>query len=101
MAILLVLCASWGLQQVAIKVANQGIPPILQAGMRSAGATVLLWLWMAVRRKRIMDKDGTLWCGIAAGLLFTAEFILIYWGLEFTVASRTAIEAGPNSDFFW
>jgi drug/metabolite transporter (DMT)-like permease len=91
MAILLVLCASWGLQQVAIKVANQGIPPILQAGVRSAGATVLLCLWMAVRRKRILDKDGTLWWGIAAGLLFTAEFILIYWGLEFTVASRTAI----------
>lgn len=91
MAILLVLCASWGLQQVAIKVANQGIPPILQAGLRSAGATVLLWLWMSVRRQRILDKDGTLWWGLAAGLLFTAEFILIYWGLEFTVASRAAI----------
>ena len=91
MAILLVLCASWGFQQVAIKVANQGISPILQAGIRSAGATVLLWLWMTVRRQRILDKDGTLWWGLAAGLLFTAEFILIYWGLEFTVASRTAI----------
>ncbi len=44
MTILVVLCASWGLQQVAIKVANQGIPPILQAGMRSTGATFLLWI---------------------------------------------------------
>ena len=28
MAILLVLCVSWGLQQVAIKVANRGISPL-------------------------------------------------------------------------
>ena len=91
MAILVVLCASWGLQQVAIKVANQGVPPILQAGIRSVGATILLWVWMTVRRQRILEKDGTLWWGIAAGLLFTAEFVLIYWGLEFTIASRAVI----------
>ena len=91
MAILVVLCASWGLQQVAIKVANQGVPPILQAGMRSVGATILLWIWMSAKRQPILERDGTLWWGIAAGLLFTAEFILIYWGLEFTIASRAAI----------
>jgi drug/metabolite transporter (DMT)-like permease len=91
MAILVVLSASWGLQQVAIRVANQGVSPILQAGMRSAGATILLWTWMAAHRQPIFEKDGTLWWGIAAGLLFTAEFILIYWGLEFTIASRATI----------
>ena len=91
MAILVVICASWGLQQVAIKVASQGVSPILQAGMRSVGATILLWIWMVVHRQPILEKDGTLWWGIAAGLLFTAEFILIYWGLEFTIASRAVI----------
>ena len=53
MAILVVLCASWGLQQVAIKVANQGVSPILQADMRSVGASILLWIWMAVHRQVI------------------------------------------------
>ena len=91
MAILVVLCASWGLQQVAIKVANQGISPILQASMRSVGASILLWIWMVVHRQPILEKDGTLWWGIAAGLLFTAEFIFVYWGLEFTNASRAII----------
>jgi len=91
MAILVVICASWGLQQVAIKVANQGVPPILQAGMRSAGSTFLLWIWMSAQRQPILERDGTLWWGIAAGLLFTAEFVLIYWGLEFTIASRATI----------
>jgi drug/metabolite transporter (DMT)-like permease len=91
MAILVILCASWGLQQVAIKVANQGVSPILQASMRSVGAAILLWIWMGVHRQPILEKDGTLWWGIAAGLLFTAEFIFVYWGLEFTNASRAII----------
>ncbi|MGV8074451.1 MAG: DMT family transporter [Syntrophobacteraceae bacterium] len=91
MIVLVALCASWGLQQVTIKVANQGISPIMQSAIRSIGATVLLWLWMRVRRQPIMEKDGTLWWGIAAGLLFAVEFILIYWGLEFTNASRSVV----------
>jgi drug/metabolite transporter (DMT)-like permease len=91
MTILLVLCVSWGLQQVAIKVANRGISPLFQAGIRSVGATAFVWIWMAVRRETMMERDGTLWWGIAAGLLFSAEFILIYWGLDYTHASRAVI----------
>ncbi len=91
MAMLVVLCASWGLQQVAIKVAIIGVPPLLQSGIRSVGATIFIWLWMIVRREPLLERDGTLWWGIAAGFLFAAEFILIYWGLEFTNASRAVI----------
>ena len=91
MIILLFLCMSWGLQQVAIKVANRGISPLFQAGIRSVGATVFIWIWMAVRRETLLERDGTLWWGIAAGLLFSAEFILIYWGLDYTHASRAVI----------
>jgi drug/metabolite transporter (DMT)-like permease len=91
MTILLVLCVSWGLQQVAIKVANRGISPLFQAGIRSVGATAFIWIWMAVRRETLMERDGTLWWGMAAGLLFSAEFILIYWGLDYTHASRAVI----------
>lgn len=87
----MILCASWGLQQVAVKVANQGISPIWQSGIRSIGSAILLLIWMTVRRQPLMERDGTLWYGIAAGLLFTVEFLLVYWGLEFTNASRGAI----------
>jgi drug/metabolite transporter (DMT)-like permease len=91
MAILVVLCASWALQQVTIKVANHGVSPILQSGIRSVGATILVWIWMTVRREPMLERDGTLWWGIAAGFLFAGEFLLIYWGLEFTHASRAVI----------
>jgi len=91
MAIMVVLCASWGLQQVAIKVANQGISPLVQSGIRSFGAAILIWLWMLVRRQPLLERDGTLWWGIAAGLLFSVEFLLVYWGLDYTSASRAVL----------
>ena len=91
MVLLVVLCASWALQQVTIKVASHGVSPVLQAGIRSVGATVLVWLWMKVRREPLLERDGTLWWGITAGLLFAGEFLLIYWGLDFTHASRAVI----------
>jgi drug/metabolite transporter (DMT)-like permease len=91
MLTLVVLCTSWGLQQVSIKVANAGVSPVLQAGFRSIGAAVIVWLLMILRRERILDRDGTLWWGIAAGVLFAAEFLLIYWGLDYTNASRAVV----------
>lgn len=90
-AVLIILCASWGLNQVAIKAAIAGVPPVLQAGIRSMGSACLVFLWMKIRNRPLMERDGTLWWGILAGMLFSAEFILIYWGLEFTNASRSVI----------
>ena len=90
-ALLVVLCGSWGLQQVAIKITNQTVPPLLQCGIRSAGASILLFLWMIARKEPLLEKDGTLWWGMAAGLLFAGEFLLVYWGLDFTLASRSCI----------
>jgi drug/metabolite transporter (DMT)-like permease len=89
--LLAVLCASWGLQQISIKIAVQSIPPALQGGIRSIGAAILLYLWMVARREKMALKDGTFWWGMAVGLFFSLEFLLIYWGLEYTSASRSVI----------
>jgi len=90
-AVLIVLCASWGLQQVSIKYANQAVPPVLQGGLRSIGALILLWIWMLARREKLVEKDGSLWWGLGAGLLFSLEFTFIYLGLKFTSASRAVV----------
>ncbi|HET7715368.1 MAG TPA: DMT family transporter [Bauldia sp.] len=87
-SVVVVLCLSWGLSQVAMKVANAGIQPVFQAGLRSGlgGLSVLLWCrWRGVR---LFDRDGTLWPGLLAGGLFGSEFILIYVGFEYTTVSR-------------
>jgi drug/metabolite transporter (DMT)-like permease len=90
-ALLIILCASWGLQQITIKIAVESISPALQGGIRSIGAAVLLSMWMAARGEKIILDDGTFRWGLAVGLLFSAEFLLIYWGLEFTSASRSVL----------
>jgi drug/metabolite transporter (DMT)-like permease len=89
--LLIILSGSWGFNQVAIKVANLSVPPVLQAGIRSIGAAVLVLIWMWYRKTPLFEKDNTLWWGILVGLLFSVEFILIYWGLDFTNASRAVI----------
>lgn len=90
-AALLVLCVSWGAQQVAIKLVAADISPVMQSAIRSIGATIVVGIWIVLRGKSLIERNGTLWWGIAAGLLFAFEFLLIYWGLEFTHASRAVI----------
>ena len=41
-AVLLGCCAVWGLAQVAAKVTLAEVPPLLQSGVRSLGAALLL-----------------------------------------------------------
>ena len=89
--LMVVFCSIWGLQQVAIKVANAGISPVWQAGMRSLGATATILLWVLFRRVRLFERDGTLWPGLLVGLLFSGEFALIFLGLDYTPASQGVI----------
>jgi drug/metabolite transporter (DMT)-like permease len=91
MGLMVALCLLWGLNQVAAKVANAGISPVLQAGLRSGGAVLLLLAWCRIKGVRLFDADGSLGAGLAAGLLFAGEFALIFWGLEYTPASRAVV----------
>jgi drug/metabolite transporter (DMT)-like permease len=76
---------------VAVKVASAGISPALQAGLRSIGSGALLVTWARWRGVQIFVRDGTLGPGIAAGLLFAVEFLVLFWGLSLTTASRGVI----------
>jgi drug/metabolite transporter (DMT)-like permease len=89
--LLLVCCLFWGFQQVLVKATIHEVPPIFQAALRFAGATVLLWLWCRWRGVRLFQRDGSLQAGLLAGLLFSAEFACLYIGLAFTTASRLTV----------
>lgn len=90
-AIMVVVCMSWGFQQITIKIAAAGVSPIMQAGLRSIFATLLLLAWAQWRRIPLFARDGTLAAGIGAGVLFAAEFVFIYAGLAYTAASRMVV----------
>ncbi|HKS85359.1 MAG TPA: DMT family transporter [Pseudolabrys sp.] len=90
-AIVVVLCLSWGINQVAAKFAIHEIPPLTQAAVRSAVAALLIAAWCHLRGIPLFKRDGTLWFGLAAGVLFAIEFILIYQGLLYTTATRAVL----------
>jgi drug/metabolite transporter (DMT)-like permease len=85
------LTASWGFQQVAIKVTNDAVSPAFQSGLRCAGAFVLLLIWCYVRRIKLFERDGTLIAGLLVGLLFALEFVFIYWALVYTDVARSIL----------
>lgn len=93
-AILVMLCALWGLTQVAMKITGQeGIPPLLQAGLRSVGATLLLCLWVRLRGGKgalgaLLAPDGAFWPGMGIAVLFAGEFLFLFPGMQLTTASR-------------
>jgi drug/metabolite transporter (DMT)-like permease len=84
-------CILWGLNQVATKVALVEIPPLLQAGLRSLGAALLLAAWSRWRGIALWQRDGTTRGGLLAGSLFAAEFACIFIGLQYTTASRMVV----------
>jgi drug/metabolite transporter (DMT)-like permease len=90
-ALMLMLCLSWGFNQIAVKLALPDIPPILQATIRSAGALPVLLLVGWFRGVKFFERDGTLAAGLFAGLLFGFEFVLIFRGLLLTSASRAVV----------
>ncbi len=90
-SVMLLLCMTWGFQQVAIKLALEGVSPVMQGAVRSVLATLLLVFWARARGIDLFGSDGTLRAGIIAGLLFAAEFFFIYLGLGLSAASRIVV----------
>jgi drug/metabolite transporter (DMT)-like permease len=90
-AVMPLLCAVWGFQQVAIKLTAPDISLLMQGGIRSIIATLLVYLWARWRGIGLFTRDDTLVTGVAAGLLFAFEFVFIYFGLGHTAASRMSV----------
>jgi len=90
-ALMLMLCVSWGFNQIAVKLALPDIPPMLQATIRSSGALIVLFVIARLRGVKMFERDGTLRAGLFAGVIFGFEFVLIYRGLLLTSASRAVV----------
>ncbi|HTT70933.1 MAG TPA: DMT family transporter [Anaeromyxobacteraceae bacterium] len=88
---MLVLCAIWGAQQVAIKLAAPDLAPILQVGLRSGLSALLVGAFSAWRGERLPPWRQTFRPGLLAGALFAAEFLFVAEGLRHTTASHMAV----------
>ncbi len=90
-SVMLLLCVCWGFQQIAIKLVAADISPIMQVGLRSTFAALVLAVvvWRAEGARAL--RDGTLGAGLLVGLLFGLEFLAVAQGLVYTTASHMSV----------
>lgn len=86
-----VLCFVWALQPIVLKAAAHDISPMLQIGLRSGIAAALAAAVMWFKGERFAWRDGTLLPGLATGVLFTVEFILVAEAIRYTKASHVVL----------
>ena len=80
-----------GINQVLIKLSNNGIDPIFSAGARSLLALPFLGLWMLLATKPIQLTRNTVILGLSAGIIFAVEFFFLYLALDHTTVVRSSI----------
>jgi drug/metabolite transporter (DMT)-like permease len=90
-SIMVGLCFIWGFTNVFSKLAAHDMSLVMQAGLRSVLAAVLLLLWAQRRGIPVFQRDGTLAAGLVAGALFAGEFLFLFTGLAHTGASRMVV----------
>ena len=91
-ALLLVcVCAVWGVNMTAIKLSNEGIPPLLAATLRNVGAVVPVAAYLLWRGIPLIHRDRRALFGVIIGVLFGLDFLFFYGGSSLTNASRAVI----------
>ena len=80
-----------GLNQVLIKIVNDGLQPVFQAGLRSILALIIVFSYAVFRGNKINISDGSLKPGIITGLFFGLEFVLLFVALDYTTVGRASI----------
>lgn len=88
---MLLLCVCWGFQQIAIKLVAGDVAPIMQIGLRSTFAALVLAVVVWRREGLRAFSDGTALPGLIVGLLFAGEFLFVAQGLVHTTASHMSV----------
>ena len=88
---MLALCVCWGFQQIAIKLVAGDIAPIMQIGLRSTFAALVLAVVVGRAEGGRAFRDGTALPGLIVGLLFAGEFLFVAQGLLYTTASHMSV----------
>jgi drug/metabolite transporter (DMT)-like permease len=77
--------------QVIIKLVNEGLQPVFFAGLRSALAVGFVWAWLVWKGRPPQLKRDVLGAGLLIGTLFAAEFLFLFLALDLTTVGRSAL----------
>ena len=88
---MLLLCLTWGLQQISLKAAAPLVSPMTMVGLRSGLALGLILAlgggWQALRQSGLSRWRP----GVLAGALFAFEYLLVAQALQLTHASHVVV----------
>lgn len=79
------------LNQISIKVVNEGLQPVFFAGIRSVLAVFVVWAWLWFRGRPPKLTREALWPGIAIGVIFAVEFLFLFVALDLTTVGRASV----------
>jgi len=89
--IMVIICASWGLNHPLTKMAYVDISPVLSAALRSLIAPAGLLIYCLINRIPLKMGPGGQFHAVVLGLIFGIEFVFFYAGIDMTKASRGAV----------
>jgi drug/metabolite transporter (DMT)-like permease len=90
-ALLIFVMVILAVNQVVIKLTNEGLQPVFAAGLRSLGAALVIWGWMRFRRLRLDFGPGMIAPGLLIGLIFSVEFLALFLALDLTTVTRVSV----------
>lgn len=89
--LMILLCMTWGVQQVVLKIAADDITPLMQIALRCGLSALLVIPLIRLQNKRDLIVKEYLLPGITLAFLFSAEFLLVAEALRYTSASHTVV----------
>ncbi|WP_070107398.1 DMT family transporter [Burkholderia plantarii] len=89
--VMVALCMTWSLQQVAVKASAADAAPIFQLALRSGAAAALVFLYARVVARDRWLTGRMLPSAVVVGSLFALEFLFVAQGLIWTSASHMVV----------
>ena len=80
-----------GINQVVIKLVNEGLQPVFFAGLRSLGAAICLGVFMWAMGRAPKIRPGTWGVGLLIGTVFALEFLFLFIALDLTTVVRVGV----------
>jgi drug/metabolite transporter (DMT)-like permease len=77
--------------QVIIKLVNEGLQPVFFAGLRSLLAVGFVWAWLVWKGRPPQLRREVWGPGLLIGALFAAEFLFLFLALDLTSVGRSAL----------
>jgi drug/metabolite transporter (DMT)-like permease len=77
--------------QILIKLVNDGLQPVFFAGLRSLLAIGFVWAWLVWKGRAPRLRREAWGSGLLIGTFFAAEFLFLFVALDLTTVGRSAL----------